>query len=117
MSELEGGTPFREDYFERPGGGHGRSRVLQGGAGERVGGKGPAERADACCARHSAARPAPPSGTVFEKAAVLVSVLHGDLPPAAAAQMLARGKDCLRGPGPFPFYVAGLSLVIHPHNP
>jgi len=56
-------------------------------------------------------------GKVFEKAGVNVSVVHGNLPAAAAAQMRSRGREVLSGAGPFPFFAAGISLVIHPHNP
>ncbi|KAF7298929.1 Coproporphyrinogen oxidase [Mycena indigotica] len=57
---------------------------------------------------------------VLEKAGVNVSVIHGVLPPAAVAQMSANHaalpavpKD---SPG-LPFFVAGISLVIHPRSP
>lgn len=56
-------------------------------------------------------------GKVFEKAGVGVSVVQGNLPAAAAAQMRSRGKEALSGPGPFPYFACGISLVIHPHNP
>eukprot|EP00123_Amoebidium_parasiticum_P014842 comp22667_c0_seq1/m.34995 comp22667_c0_seq1/g.34995 ORF comp22667_c0_seq1/g.34995 comp22667_c0_seq1/m.34995 type:complete len:412 (-) comp22667_c0_seq1:302-1537(-) len=54
-------------------------------------------------------------GAVFEKAGVGVSVVYGKLPPAAAAQMRARGKKL--GDGDVPFFATGVSLVFHPHNP
>jgi coproporphyrinogen III oxidase len=56
-------------------------------------------------------------GKVFEKAGVNVSVVHGQLPAAAVAQMRSRGKEALGGSGPFPFFACGVSLVLHPHNP
>ena len=86
---------FVEDAWARPeaGGGGGRTRVLQG-------------------------------GRVFEKAGVNVSVVRGTLPAAAVAQMRARpgkaggpGGAVLSGDGPFTFYAAGISLVVHPANP
>ena len=55
-------------------------------------------------------------GNVFEKAGVNVSVVHGTLPKAAVDQMKARKKN-LDGDGPQPFFAAGISLVLHPHNP
>lgn len=54
---------------------------------------------------------------MFEKAGVNVSVVHGQLPAAAVAQMRSRGKEALGGAGPFPFFACGVSLVLHPHNP
>jgi coproporphyrinogen III oxidase len=79
---------FREDSWKRSEGGGGRSRVLQG-------------------------------GVVFEKAGVNVSVVHGKLGPQAVQQMMSRGnkETGLSGSGPFPFFAAGISLVLHPHNP
>jgi len=60
-------------------------------------------------------------GRVFAKAGVNVSVVHGVLPPAAAAQMRARpgrAPGALGAPGaPLPFYAAGVSLVLHPAAP
>ncbi|GBG32506.1 Oxygen-dependent coproporphyrinogen-III oxidase [Hondaea fermentalgiana] len=55
-------------------------------------------------------------GNVFEKAGVNVSVVKGPLPPAAVSQMRSRGKPLREGAKPN-FYAAGISLVIHPHNP
>lgn len=54
-------------------------------------------------------------GKVFEKAGVNISVVSGNLPPAAAAQMRTRGKKL--GEGKLPFFAAGVSAVIHPRNP
>ncbi len=64
-------------------------------------------------------------GHTFEKAGVNVSVVHGRLPPAAVAQMNARGKNIKAGggkkgddeDGSVPFFAAGISSVIHPRNP
>jgi coproporphyrinogen III oxidase len=70
---------FREDAWERPAGGGGRSRVLREGA-------------------------------VFEQAGVNFSHVMGpNLPPSATAQ-----RPELAGRS---FQAAGVSLVIHPHNP
>lgn len=55
-------------------------------------------------------------GTVFEKAGVNISVVTGDLPPGAVAQMRSRGKE-LKATGKMPFFAAGISAVIHPRNP
>jgi len=56
-------------------------------------------------------------GKVFEKGGVNVSVVYGKLPPSAAQQMTSRGHKDVAGDVPLKFYAAGLSLVIHPHNP
>ncbi|KAI2796440.1 hypothetical protein BLOT_015384 [Blomia tropicalis] len=55
-------------------------------------------------------------GTVFEKAGVNISVVHGMLPPPAIEQMRSRGKS-LPSDRPLPFLAAGVSSVIHPRNP
>ncbi|XP_062570982.1 oxygen-dependent coproporphyrinogen-III oxidase-like [Saccostrea cucullata] len=54
-------------------------------------------------------------GLVFEKAGVNISVVHGNLPPPAVAQMKARGR-ALEGKT-LPFFATGVSCVIHPRNP
>jgi coproporphyrinogen III oxidase len=67
-------------------------------------------------------------GSVFEKAGVNVSSVHGLLPPSAVAQMRSRpGKaEALRVEGgssgggsssQLPFFACGISLVLHPSNP
>ncbi|XP_072384256.1 oxygen-dependent coproporphyrinogen-III oxidase [Diabrotica undecimpunctata] len=55
-------------------------------------------------------------GKVFEKAGVNISVVSGNLPAGAVAQMRSRGKK-LDNSGPLPFFAAGISAVIHPVNP
>ncbi|XP_050523837.1 oxygen-dependent coproporphyrinogen-III oxidase isoform X3 [Daktulosphaira vitifoliae] len=55
-------------------------------------------------------------GEVFEKAGVNISVVHGNLPPGAIAQMKSRGKNFKDGQV-LPFFAAGISAVIHPRNP
>ncbi len=80
LAELDG-KDFREDQWERPGGGGGRSRVLQ-------------------------------EGNVFEKAGVGVSIVEGELSEEAARQM--GGGTHIED---LTFWAAGVSLVIHPHNP
>jgi len=52
-------------------------------------------------------------GNVFEKAGCGVSVVHGELSPAAAASMRP-GRPI---PSDLRFYACGVSLVIHPRNP
>lgn len=81
------GKEFRIDTWTRPSGGGGTSCILQ-------------------------------DGNVFEKAGVNVSVVYGKLPPAAVQSMRANHKafvdttfDSLN------FFAAGLSVVLHPHNP
>lgn len=54
-------------------------------------------------------------GDVFEKAGVNISVVSGQLPPAAVQQMRSRGKKLSEGA--LPFFAAGVSAVIHPRNP
>jgi len=55
-------------------------------------------------------------GQTFEKAGVNVSVVHGNLPPNAVAQMRARGKNLAKDKE-LPFFAIGISSVIHPRNP
>ncbi|CAH1373241.1 hypothetical protein MTP99_014666 [Tenebrio molitor] len=54
-------------------------------------------------------------GKVFEKAGVNISVIFGKLSSAAVTQMRSRGKK-LKQDNP-PYFVAGISAVIHPKNP
>eukprot|EP00794_Sanderia_malayensis_P014369 gene14369-15867_t len=54
-------------------------------------------------------------GSVFEKAGVNVSVVHGRLPVEAAKQMRSRGKDIPEGE--VDFFATGVSSVVHPCNP
>jgi len=55
-------------------------------------------------------------GTVFEKAGVNISVVHGNLPAPAIAQMKSRGKT-FKGVENLKFSALGISSVIHPRNP
>jgi coproporphyrinogen III oxidase len=75
--QAGGQATFIEDAWERPGGGGGRSRVLQG-------------------------------GTLFEKAGVNWSDVHGELPADMAAGMPGQGTS---------FRASGMSMVIHPRSP
>ncbi|UXI15340.1 hypothetical protein NH340_JMT01283 [Sarcoptes scabiei] len=54
--------------------------------------------------------------SVFEKAGVNISVVHGLLPPQAAAQMRSRGKS-ISETDTLNFYAVGVSSVVHPRNP
>jgi coproporphyrinogen III oxidase len=57
-------------------------------------------------------------GSVFEKAGVMVSVVHGKLGPAAVEKMRADHSKVQPDPnGQTPFFACGLSLVLHPVNP
>lgn len=89
VEELDGTGKFHEDAWVRENGGGGISRVIQNGA-------------------------------VFEKAGVNVSVVYGTMPPEAVKSASARGvtRDVGYEPGePVPFFAAGISSVMHPHNP
>ena len=53
-------------------------------------------------------------GNVFEKAGVNVSVVYGQMPPEAyraATGEAGSSKEMI------PFFAAGISSVMHPHNP
>jgi coproporphyrinogen III oxidase len=81
------GKPFRADTWTRPNGGGGISCVLQ-------------------------------DGNVFEKAGVNVSVVYGELPRPAIEKMRADHKSfTTSNVESLSFFAAGLSLVLHPHNP
>ena len=56
------------------------------------------------------------NGRVFEKAGVGVSIVSGTLSEGMEKQMRARKKEDI-GPGPFKFFAAGISLIVHPINP
>jgi coproporphyrinogen III oxidase len=91
VEDLEGpdGARFHEDAWVREGGGGGISRVIQ-------------------------------NGKVFEKAGVNVSVVYGVMPPEAVKEASARGvtRDAgFKAGEPVPFFAAGISSVMHPHNP
>ncbi|KAI8645610.1 coproporphyrinogen III oxidase, aerobic [Parasitella parasitica] len=58
-----------------------------------------------------------PGGDVMEKAGAAVSVVYSELSPEAIRQMREdRGKD-IDCEGTVPFFVTGLSLVMHAKNP
>lgn len=56
-------------------------------------------------------------GNVFEKAGVNISVVYGTLPRGAIAKMRANHKALDPDVESLEFFAAGLSLVLHPHNP
>ncbi|KAF3208375.1 Coproporphyrinogen-III oxidase [Orbilia oligospora] len=81
------GKPFQVDTWERSHGGGGISCILQ-------------------------------DGNVFEKAGVNISIVYGKLPPAAVEKMRVDHKNIASPTGePLDFFAAGLSMVLHPHNP
>jgi coproporphyrinogen III oxidase len=82
FTTLDGGGSFREDRWERPGGGGGVSRVLA-------------------------------AGGIFEKVGVNRSAVEGVLDPQLAQRIGTR----VSAMEPMNFFVTGLSLVAHPHNP
>ncbi|KAJ2895675.1 coproporphyrinogen III oxidase [Zalerion maritima] len=56
-------------------------------------------------------------GKVFEKAGVGVSVVYGTLPKPAIAKMRVNHKNLDADADNLQFFAAGLSMVLHPHNP
>jgi len=87
--------PFKRDSWERTQGGRGQSCVFAVPHGTN-------------------------SETVLEKAGVNISIVHGQLPPAAQKQMRADHGSIPYDPEStksLPFFAAGISLVIHPRNP
>lgn len=56
-------------------------------------------------------------GNVFEKAGVNTSVVYGTLPRPAIQRMRANHKALDPDVESLEFFAAGLSLVLHPHNP
>ncbi len=81
------GQKFRKDVWNRPNGGGGTSCVLQ-------------------------------EGNVFEKAGVNTSIVYGLLPRPAIEKMRADHKSFVdTDVETLNFFAAGISLVLHPHNP
>ena len=57
-------------------------------------------------------------GNVFEKAGVNVSVVYGELPRSAIEKMRADHRSFVENDvEKLNFFAAGISLVLHPHNP
>jgi coproporphyrinogen III oxidase len=77
LETLDGSVRFREDAWQREGGGGGRTRVLA-------------------------------DGSVFEKAGVNFSDVHGEMSEEFARQVPGEGRH---------FTACGVSLVLHPHSP
>ncbi|OIW25818.1 Coproporphyrinogen III oxidase-like protein [Coniochaeta ligniaria NRRL 30616] len=88
--EAVDGKKFRQDAWQRKEGGGGVTCVLQ-------------------------------DGNVFEKAGVGISVVYGTLPKKAIMAMRSNHKNIVAEgeeiPDSLEFFAAGLSLVVHPHNP
>ncbi|KAK5197536.1 Coproporphyrinogen-III oxidase [Exophiala xenobiotica] len=81
------GKKFKRDQWTRPHGGGGTSCVLQ-------------------------------DGNVFEKAGVNTSIVYGELPRPAIEKMRADHKSFVDSDvDKLNFFAAGISLVLHPHNP
>lgn len=58
------------------------------------------------------------NGETFEKGGVNISVVYGNLPPAAVEKMRADHRNLVAsGQETLKFFACGLSLVIHPANP
>lgn len=59
-------------------------------------------------------------GNVFEKGGVNISIVKGVIPPAGVKKM-SSSHSSLQGLGSenesIPFWVCGLSMILHPHNP
>lgn len=94
--------PFKRDSWIRPQGGRGQSCVF------------------AMPAATSSDPKANTQVSVLEKAGVNISIVHGNLPPAAIKQMRADHASIPfdpENPKSLPFFAAGLSLVVHPRNP
>ncbi|CAK5269902.1 unnamed protein product [Mycena citricolor] len=92
--------PFKRDSWVRPGaGGIGQSCVFS-----------MPQQEDGLIAHES----------LLEKAGVNISIIQGSLPPAAIKQMRADHTSMPLPENPeggLPYFVAGISLVIHPRNP
>jgi len=56
-------------------------------------------------------------GNVFEKAGVNISIVYGKLPRPAILKMRADHKNLDPNVESLDFFAAGLSMVLHPHNP
>ncbi|KAJ7675713.1 Coproporphyrinogen III oxidase [Mycena polygramma] len=93
--------PFKRDSWLRPEGGSGQSCVFAVPPSE-----------DGAAVTNST--------SVLEKAGINISLIHGILPPPAIKQMRANHTSMPLPENPvggLPFFVAGLSLVVHPRNP
>ncbi|KAG8809998.1 Coproporphyrinogen-III oxidase [Serendipita sp. 399] len=101
LEELDPNYKFFKDAWTRPEGGSGISGVLS----------------DARAVDQSLVEDNP---SVFEKAGVNISLVHGKLPPPAIAQMKSTHASIPYDPNSktsLPFFAGGISIVIHPRNP
>ncbi|KAL6750067.1 coproporphyrinogen III oxidase chloroplast precursor [Haematococcus lacustris] len=57
------------------------------------------------------------NGNVWEKAGVNVSVVYGTMPPEAYRAATGNPEAVQGATGRVPFFAAGISSVMHPHNP
>lgn len=99
FEELDPGYTFFQDAWTREQGGHGISGIFSD------------NRADPSLVQ---SRP-----SILEKAGVSISLISGHLKPPAIAQMTAK-RAIPHDPNSktgLPYFVAGISLVIHPRNP
>ncbi|KAJ6621479.1 coproporphyrinogen III oxidase [Mycena sp. CBHHK59/15] len=90
--------PFKRDSWIRAEGGSGQS----------------------CVFTSPSLETSPKNESILEKAGVNISVIHGTLPLAAIRQMRSDHSSMPLPddtPDGLPFFVAGLSLVVHPRNP
>ncbi|KAK0499785.1 Coproporphyrinogen oxidase [Armillaria luteobubalina] len=58
--------------------------------------------------------------SILEKAAVNISIIHGNLPPSAVQKMAMKHAPVSYSTdtsSDLPFFAAGISLIIHPRNP
>ena len=56
-------------------------------------------------------------GRVFEKAGVNISIINSKLPPAAQKSMKSDHSGIPLTDQSVPYFVAGISIVLHPRNP
>lgn len=93
LEDVQPQSPsFRRDDWTRAEGGGGRARTFEG----------------------------VPDVSVFEKAGVNTSVIHGKLSPPAIKQMRTNHASLPYDPEKhtsLPFFAAGISLVLHPYDP
>ena len=56
-------------------------------------------------------------GKIWEKAGVNVSVVYGSMPAEAYRAATGTARPNGNGADRVPFFAAGISSVMHPHNP
>lgn len=77
LEKLDGRSTFKQDLWNRPEGGGGRTRTIKG-------------------------------GNLIEKGGLNFSMIHGPIPKKIAHKLKLAPSD---------FFVTGVSVVLHPHNP